>query len=261
MIMPGYSQQQFKHCIPLCSESVDTRLSITFRCIPENSPVRDANPHHQTYSARLRENYQVNRVYQSSNTGEVTKCLILHDSIYNNFNEQHLKDTKTELRSIKTLQRLTTTKTLGYLKGNNLLKAADAVVVHLGVNDLKHSPIHTVMEDLKATLLNLAQSSNGKIFFSLVLPVGDPALDRQVKDFNRQATSLIGRLRQKTYLKQRLYTVFNTNFTGKSHHELTNFYEDHIHINSRGTTMLLGHLDKVIKSVLARDSAPSQTHY
>ena len=265
MLMSGHSQKRYKHCIPECAEKLESRISITFRCIKLNRSdganirrfsQRQTRP--RTYSAAISNN---DRSTSATTNNTEKRCLILHDSIYNQVDQHSLSGFETKLRSIKTLEEVSKSNTRKYLKKDNLLKEADIIVFHLGVNDLKHVPTYTVVEDLKAALLNLAQSSpeETKIFFSLVLPVGDPALNNRINDFNSEAIRLITDLRKRSYLKFRLYTVFNTEFTEKHYDEIENLYSDSIHINAEGRSKLLNHLNRVLRCVTARGPSSIQT--
>ena len=266
MLMSGNSQKRCKHCNPACAEKIDTRISITFRCINQNQSradnTRQTRPRRQTRSASYAAaTYSNNRSSSTNPTYTNKRCLILHDSMLNLVEQQALTGPNTKLRSIKTLERMTRTNTRNQLKEDNLLKDSELIVVHLGVNDLKHAPTYLVIEDLKATLLNLAQSSRAKILFSLILPVGDPALNNRIKDFNTEAVQLITDFRKRGYLKHRLYTVYNKEFTEKPYQDIEYLYSDTIHINAEGTSILLKNLHRVIQSVTSRDASINYSQY
>ena len=253
MIMTGRSQRLYKHAIPACTEETGSRLSVTFRCIrvPTRPPRRSRQYSDVAATSPTRERSDS----FSSNRSMRSKCLILHDSLYNQFRGQSVDGHATTMKSVKTLQSLSQPRTLNYLKKDSdlqHLEDSDSVGGHLGVNDLKHNPTHLVVKDLKAALLNMAQCCEARILFSLILPVGDSELNKKVKDFNEQATKLVSDLRKKSYFKSRLFTVFNPEFTSKFRSELNNLYEDSIHINSQGLSILAKHLSSVLRMVSIR---------
>ena len=90
----------------------------------------------------------------------------------------------------------------------------DTIIIHLGVNDLKTATPTEVIKDLKGSILNLAQTSSAKIFYSMVLPVGcSERLNNNIITFNILAVNLINRLRENPELRSRIAINFNHGFT------------------------------------------------
>ena len=127
------------------------------------------------------------------------KCLIIHDSLLNKFDKKlFYRRAETELFKAYTFDNLIKSGTMRRIRQ---IEGVDTIIIQLGVNDLKSRPAKNVIEDLKGVLLNLAQTSSAKIFFSLVLPVGcSRHLNENINMFNILAVDLIDLLRVGTLI-------------------------------------------------------------
>ena len=125
----------------------------------------------------------------------------------------------------------------------------DRVIIHLGVNDLKTLSPTKVVEELRGVLLNLAETSSAKIFFSLVLPVGiNTGLNERIMEFNRLAIKLIDNLRDNVRLRRRLFTIFNNGFTKSYFQDVSHLYEqDRIHLIKGGTAKLCSYFKHALE--------------
>ena len=93
-------------------------------------------------------------------------CLILHDSLLDLYDkDKFYPKARTSLLRTKTLAALNDTDMMRKIR---TYECIDTIIIHLGVNDLKHMPPEKLILELKRVLLNLAETSSAKIFFKWV---------------------------------------------------------------------------------------------
>ena len=176
-------------------------------------------------------------------------CLILHDSLLDLFDK--------DMFYPKARTHLFRTKTLSALNDEGLKRkirsyaGIDTIIIHLGVNDLKLNPPDKVIQDLKRALLHLSETSSAKIFYSLVLPVGNRLrLNANIKNFNKQAIDLITNLRDQTEINKRVFTIFKDGFIKNDVEAMRNLYNhDLLHLNKDGTAKLCWYFKNALDMV------------
>jgi len=146
--------------------------------------------------------------------------------------------------------------TVGVLKRLSVYKSinrASAVVIEIGINDMKYRSNEKIFQNMKKIAQYLPQ--NIPIIFSAILPV-DERVREDLKGWNKRIIQLNDKIKNWTKQTKTIFFIDIRDYLIDKTGNLSSKYHvgDGVHLNSLGNSIWIQHLKKKINNCLTRRS-------
>ncbi|KAL5262195.1 hypothetical protein ACHWQZ_G007789 [Mnemiopsis leidyi] len=195
-----------------------------------------------------------NRRKNTSNAHQRRKCLLIHDSTFDGFNQEYFSN-QFDVTTFPVKKASIAAKSQK-LKDVIKQKVPECIYVHLGLHDIISSNVDTTLCHFEELRDFLVQSTKASICFSLVIPTtNSPNLNAKIEKLNRELSLMVSTARHDNgLLKDRLFTYDNSSVGW-----LNEKHDKNVLLTNRGKMIMWTKLNDGLRKTL-RLPRPSLIH-
>lgn len=186
---------------------------------------------------------------EKENTSDLPVTFIIHDSVLKGLEPERLGQAYGVHAEAEKAYVLDDLEKAVESLANKSNKSPDAILVHVGVNDLKKKDVKTASRDLKKGVHNIRQKHpKAKIILSNIAPTRNHNLERKRKLLNTTMSELSD--------KKNIFTAGHENLKSRYSY----IQRDNIHPTTRGTSVLAGNVGRALRSLFWQLPRPRRRH-
>ena len=131
----------------------------------------------------------------------------------------------------------------------------DIIYIHLGINDISDGrPTAKILDDLDYFIKKVLTRTTSKVVYSSVLPSTKSYVQDLINHYNDGVLNICDEIRINDSNRDRLFINHNSNFLTKTengpsmmNHDMVG--RDKVHLNERGTKVIMGNLKFALNSL------------